>query len=184
MNENGPSIEVRALAPADAEALLALRQRNRAYFAPSEPLRDDAWFTIERQRAAIMADAEACARGDALVFGVFADGRLVGRVALTGIVRGPFLNAYLSYAVDRDYVNRGIATLVVTEVVRRAWLQGLHRVQAAVSPHNLASKRVLRKAGFRREGLAKRYLRLDGEWADQELWAITVEDDPCAQNVE
>jgi [ribosomal protein S5]-alanine N-acetyltransferase len=184
VNENVPSIEVRALAPADAEALLALRQRNRAYFAPSEPLRDDAWFTIERQRAAIMADAEACARGDALVFGVFADGPLVGRVALTGIVRGPFLNAYLSYAVDRDYVNRGIATLAVTEVVRRAWLQGLHRVQAAVSPHNFASKRVLRKAGFRREGLAKRYLRLGGEWADQELWAITVEDDPCAQNVE
>ncbi len=50
-------------------------------------------------------------------------------------------------------------------------------MQAAVSPGNAASKRVVEKVGFRHEGLALRYLRLDGVWSDQELWAITVEDE-------
>ena len=64
------------------------------------------------------------------------------------------------------------------QAIALAWADGLHRVQAAVSPDNAGSQRVLEKAGFRREGLAERYLRLDGRWTDQELWAITVEDAP------
>jgi RimJ/RimL family protein N-acetyltransferase len=62
------------------------------------------------------------------------------------------------------------------QAIRSAWDIGLHRVQATVSPQNTASKRVLEKVGFRREGLALRYLQLAGRWSDQELWAITTED--------
>ena len=53
---------------------------------------------------------------------------------------------------------------------------GLHRVQAAVMPNNPASLRVLDKAGFRREGLAERYLQIAGVWADHVLFATTVEE--------
>ena len=52
----------------------------------------------------------------------------------------------------------------------------LHRVQANVRTTNEASRRVLQKAGFRREGLALRYLELDGAWVDHDLFAITAED--------
>jgi len=47
----------------------------------------------------------------------------------------------------------------------------------ALGPDNPASKRVLEKVGFRHEGLALRYLRLAGRWTDQELSAITAEDE-------
>ena len=53
----------------------------------------------------------------------------------------------------------------------------LHRVQANVRTTNEASKRVLVKTGFRREGLALRYLALDGAWVDHDLFAITTEDE-------
>ena len=173
-----PPIEVvlRALEPADAADLLELRLRNRRHFAATEPLRDDDWFTLERQRGEIGADIEAHAAGRSLAFGVFADGVLVGRLALTSIVRGAFRNAYLGYGIDAAHCGRGIGTAAVGQAVAIAWAAGLHRVQAAVSPDNAASQRVLAKVGFRREGLARRYLLLAGHWTDQELWAITTED--------
>ena len=172
-----PEIVLRALAPTDAAELLALRRRNRRHFQPSEPLRDADWFTLASQRREIEAEERARASGSSLSFGVFADGALVGRVALTSIVRGAFCNAYLGYAIDQAHAGRGIGTATVRQAVAIAWAAGLHRVQAAVSPGNVASQRVLEKAGFRREGLAKHYLRLAGRWTDQELWAITTEDE-------
>jgi ribosomal-protein-alanine N-acetyltransferase len=52
----------------------------------------------------------------------------------------------------------------------------LHRVEATVRPENAASRAVLAKAGFREEGLLKRYLDVDGAWRDHLLVAITIEE--------
>jgi ribosomal-protein-alanine N-acetyltransferase len=166
-------VALRVLEPCDAANLLELRVRNRQHFGPTEPLRQDDWFTVERQAAELETEAEARAAGRQLSFGVFLHDCLVGRVALTSIARGAFLNAYLGYGIDRAHAGRGIATEAVGQVVAIAWDHGLHRVQAAVSLDNPGSKRVLAKVGFRCEGLALRYLRLAGRWTDQELWAIT-----------
>jgi ribosomal-protein-alanine N-acetyltransferase len=53
---------------------------------------------------------------------------------------------------------------------------GLHRLEAACLPHNLASTRVLEKAGFRREGTARRYLKINGVWQDHDLFALLQDD--------
>ena len=52
----------------------------------------------------------------------------------------------------------------------------LHRLEATVRPENAASRAVLAKAGFREEGLLKRYLEVDGAWRDHLLVGITVEE--------
>ena len=49
---------------------------------------------------------------------------------------------------------------------------GLNRVEAACLPHNAASRRLLIKLGFREEGLARRYLCIDGRWQDHVTHAI------------
>jgi ribosomal-protein-alanine N-acetyltransferase len=167
---------LRALQPADVALLLDLELRNREYWRASGPLREDAWFTLDAQRHRLRGQARDRADRRGLAFGIFAAGTLAGRLALSSIVRGPFQNAYFGYAIDERHAGRGIGTAAVVQAVAVAWAEGLHRVQAPVSPANAASQRVLQKAGFRREGLALRYLRLDGRWTDQELWAITVED--------
>lgn len=43
-------------------------------------------------------------------------------------------------------------------------------------PRNIPSIRVLEKAGFRYEGLAPRYLKINSVWEDHNLYAATVED--------
>jgi ribosomal-protein-alanine N-acetyltransferase len=53
---------------------------------------------------------------------------------------------------------------------------GLHRIQVAVMPSNAASRRVVAKAGFREEGLALRYLEIDGRWEDHVLHAVTADE--------
>ena len=99
-------------------------------------------------------------------------------MTLSQIVRGPFDNTSLGYAIGRDFSGRGLATAAVAWAVEHAWGSfGLHRVQAAarcVSNH--ASHRVLEKNGFRREGTALNYLRIGGAWTDHHLFARTVED--------
>jgi len=85
VGDTTPEIVLRALEPADAAQLLALRLRNREYFQPTEPLRDDDWFTLESQRREIAAEARSRASGTSLCFGVFAGGELVGRAALTSL---------------------------------------------------------------------------------------------------
>ena len=53
---------------------------------------------------------------------------------------------------------------------------GLHRVEAACLPSNAASKALLARKGFREEGYARQYLRINGQWQDHVLFAILREE--------
>ena len=160
---------VRPATEADAEALLALRLANRAHFQIAEPRRPEVFFTLDQQHALLAAS-------DGMFLGAFAGAEMLGFARLSNVVLGAFDNAYLGYAVSAAHGGRGIGTLLVRHAVNLAWGRGLHRVQAAVRTDNPASMRVLEKVGFRREGLALRYLHLDGDWRDHVLHAITRED--------
>ena len=103
--------------------------------------------------------------------------RVIGRIALGGVMRGAFQNAHLGYWVDQQHQGRGLATEAVRATTTFAFsAEQLHRVQAAVMPRNGASLRVLEKAGYRREGFAERYLYIAGRWEDHVLYAITAEE--------
>ena len=52
----------------------------------------------------------------------------------------------------------------------------LHRLQIAIIPRNLASRRVVEKLDLREEGIALRYLEIGGVWEDHVRYAITVEE--------
>lgn len=103
--------------------------------------------------------------------------RLVGKIALTGIMRGAMYGAHLGYWVAADAQGKGFATEGIAAVVAFAFgAAGLHRVQAAIMPRNERSLRVIEKLGFRREGYAQRYLHIAGEWEDHVLFATTREE--------
>jgi ribosomal-protein-alanine N-acetyltransferase len=147
--------------------------RDRAFLDPWEPMRTDSFFTLEVQQRGI---SKLRAAEDLVDFGIVLAGteELVGRVQLSGISPEPFQNAHLGYFVAERHNGRGYATEAVRQAVDAAFgpLE-LHRVQAAVMPRNVASIRVLEKAGFREEGFAPRYLRIAGAWEDHKLYAVT-----------
>lgn len=163
----------------DAPALLELRSSNREFFEPWEPLQSPRHFTLEGQLHEIAQSMHDRAHDRRYVFLMTLGdtGEIVGRVALSNVARGAWQSATIGYYVARDHNGRGYATDGVRKALRFAFEDaGLHRVQGAVIRSNVASLRVLQKTGFRSEGVARRYLQINGEWRDHEVLAITRED--------
>ena len=52
----------------------------------------------------------------------------------------------------------------------------MHRVEISIIPRNLPSRRVVEKLGIREEGIAERFLEIDGVWEDHMRYAITSEE--------
>jgi ribosomal-protein-alanine N-acetyltransferase len=172
-------IYIRCLERSDAEALCALRQRNREFFRPFEPLRPDSDFSLPAVKEHLEAAITQFEQGTSFSFGIFLreTDELIGRVNLSNIVRGAWQNATIGYFLDRQQNGKGYMTEAVKLAVGFSFRHaGLHRVQGAVMPRNQGSIRVLEKAGFRYEGLALRYLQINGVWEDHHIYAVTAEE--------
>ena len=105
------------------------------------------------------------------------DGQLAGVINLNEIVRGSFQSAYLGYYAFSPYEGQGHMSRGLHAVIREAFIvHRLHRLEANIQPHNVASRRLVRRLGFRREGLSPKYLKVGGRWRDHERWALTRED--------
>jgi ribosomal-protein-alanine N-acetyltransferase len=75
--------------------------------------------------------------------------------------------------LDKDHNGKGYTTQAVKLIVKHAFEElKLHRIEAGVMPHNIGSIRVLEKAGFHKEGLARKNVKINGKWEDHEVLAI------------
>jgi ribosomal-protein-alanine N-acetyltransferase len=156
---------------ADVEDLGAYWERNRAHLSPTQPLRDDSFWTVDGQRQRLERASHDIAVGRMIPFLVREDGVLVAEVTLSDLTRGAFCSSHLGYSVDGERLRRGIASWAVEAVVGMAFTDlGLHRLQAAAMVDNVASQRVLQRCGFDRIGVAAGYLAIAGRWADHVLW--------------
>ena len=102
---------------------------------------------------------------------------LVGVVNLDEIVRGCFMSAYLGYYAFVPLAGRGLMRKGLSLIVTHAFTtMKLHRLEANIQPGNTRSRALVKKLGFRREGISPRYLKINGRWRDHERWAILAED--------
>ena len=110
-------------------------------------------------------------------FGVFVDGNFAGEINLSSVQRGPFQSAYVGYWIDEKLAGNGYTPEAVVVLCRCVFDElHLHRVQIAIIPRNTASRRVVEKLNIREEGVALRYLEINGEWEDHVRYAITSEE--------
>jgi len=106
-----------------------------------------------------------------------ADGAIMGQVSLGNIVRGLFQSAYTGYYLARRFTGQGYMTEALQLVLRHAFRDlRLHRVEANIQPENARSLALVRRCGFRREGVSPRMLKMGGRWRDHERWTILVDD--------
>ena len=137
--------ELQRLSADHAPAVLDFELANRAYFAASINDRGDEFYDQFAERHnAMLAEQEAgtCA------FYVLVDehGSVLGRFNLYDIQDG---TANLGYRVAEHVAGRGVATAAVRELSRLAAARhGLRTLKAATSHENVASQKVLAKAGF------------------------------------
>ena len=134
-------------APADAEAFAAYLQRGK---------------TNDHESLLV------CRREDGAIAGVYNVGQ---------IFYGHLCSAYLGYYAFEPFAGRGYMREGLPLVLRYAFGPlRLHRLEANIQPENAPSIRLVAGAGFRREGLSPRYLKIAGRWRDHERWAILAEE--------
>jgi ribosomal-protein-alanine N-acetyltransferase len=173
-------LTLRAPCAGDLDAYALAYEASRPLWKPSLPTIDD---SAAASFARILERHEIGMRqGTQLrLLGFLADGRLAVILALSEIVRGALEGAYAGWRTSAPLTGKGLATEGVTALLDLAFAPsprglGLHRVQANIMPGNIASIRVAEKTGFRKEGLAQRYLLIDGKWQDHLMFAKVVDE--------
>jgi ribosomal-protein-alanine N-acetyltransferase len=159
----------------DYPAWAELRAASREFLTPWEPL----WANDELSRASFRRRVRHYLRdlredvGYALFVFAAQSGSLVGGLTLCNVRRGVTQSCTLGYWVGAKYAQHGYMTAAVSAVIPFVFDSlELHRLEAACLPTNTASIRLLEKTGFMREGLARRYLRINGVWQDHLLYAL------------
>ncbi len=161
---------LRASTPAQAGAVLDYFVRNRIFLKEWEAARNDAFFTVEAQQRQLQDDLRRQEAGDLLRLWICKKsdaGKIIGSVAFDHIVRGAFLSCHLGYRLDEKETSRGYASEAIQRGIAIMFGEyRLHRIEANVMPRNRRSLRVLEKLGFYQEGLARKYLKINGRWED------------------
>jgi len=177
----GRRLLLRPLVASDFPSWQEVRRRNADWLTKWEAQRQPGQPDVVEDREAFAVRCSARQRerqlGTAYGFGIFVDGDLAGEINLTAIQRGPFQSSYVGYWIDEKHAGNGYMPESVVVLCRFAFdeLQ-LHRVQIAIIPRNQASRRVVEKLGIRDEGIAVRYLEINGVWEDHVRYAITSEE--------
>jgi len=161
--------------PGDAAAIARMNREERAFHAPTSPVRPAEFFEEDhwREKAGALEEERKAGRGLAL-FLFLHEAPLfpVGHAGLSNIVRSAFHAAHLGYSLREAYQGKGLMTEALEAVVRHAFgPMNLHRLMANHMPDNVRSARVLERLGFEREGKARAYLNIAGRWEDHILTA-------------
>jgi len=84
------------------------------------------------------------------------------------------LTGEMGYYIAEEYWNKGITTEAVRQMCNHVFSNtDIVRIFAETYMHNIASSRVLEKAGFEREGILKQNAIKNGEISDMKLYAMT-----------
>lgn len=172
-------ISLRLLTTLDAEPYLNMIRVTRVPYQAVEPIRDDEFYTLDAQTRRLADRMNAAEQGTGYQFGIFSlgDDALIGQVSLNNVVHGVANYADLGYFIHPDYQGSGRMTAAVKLAVAYAFRAlKLNRVQAAILPSNMGSQRVLEKNGFQAEGIARKYLKINGKYQDHRIYAIVAED--------
>jgi [ribosomal protein S5]-alanine N-acetyltransferase len=164
-------VSVRLIHPGDAETLSRLEIENRDHLLAGGPIRSDEYVSVAGQQEIIARMLETHRSGTCVPFVIEADGELVGRITLNGIVRGALQSASVGYWVAESAGGRGLASRALGLTIEHAFGQlRLHRLQAETTLTNEASSRILIRAGFEQYGVARDYLCIGGRWRDHRMF--------------
>lgn len=159
----------------DAADLADMYTRNRSFFEQFSPSSSDVFFTeegqlqrIRKSRADRLED-----RRYSFVICRTEDDLIIGSVDLSFVARGALQSCMIGYSLDQEHNGKGYMTEAVKQVVAHAFDDlKFHRIVGEASPRNPGSIRVLEKAGFHKEGIARSNLKVNGRWEDHQVLAI------------
>lgn len=177
----GRRVMLRPLASSDFSDWQEVRRRNVEWLTRWEPARSAQAPDPVNDRQAFAARCGARDRerqlGTGFGFGIFVTGDFAGEININNVVRGAFQSAHVGYWIDEKHAGNAYMSEALVVLFRHVFEQiGLHRLQISIIPRNTNSHRVVEKLGLRNEGLAERYLEINGVWEDHLRYALTIEE--------
>ena len=175
----GNGLHLRLPAAGDYAEWAELRARSRGFLSRWEPAwaPDELTRTAYRRRLRQYQKEWREEQGYAFFLCRANDQRLLGGLSLSNVRRGVTQACTLGYWMGAPFAGQGYMSEAVRTVIpfvfEHLWL---HRLEAACLPGNEASMRVLERNSFRQEGLARRYLKIDGVWQDHCLYGLVSDD--------
>ncbi|MGR8010109.1 GNAT family N-acetyltransferase [Streptomyces hypolithicus] len=167
--------ELRPLEPWQAEEFLAHVDRGREFIGQHNAL-PDIVTDLGSSGAFLQAYAEKAASDAGRLYGIRADGRLVGAVLFRkmDVEQGAAeAGCWLEpVAVGRGLVTRAARVIIDWAVEER----GIHRVEWWVSSANEPSIAVARRLGMTKDGVLRESYLYRGKRHDEEIWSVLAPD--------
>lgn len=172
---------LRPLAANDFRSWSEVRRRNEEWLTVWEPSRPAHQSDPATDRGAFTSRCQQRDRdraaGSAYQFGLFVDQQVAGEVNLNNVIRGAMQSGTIGYWIDQRHAGHSYVAEAVVVVLQFAFEQVmLHRVEICIVPRNARSRRIMEKLAIREEGLAQRYLEINGTWEDHIRYGMTVEE--------
>jgi ribosomal-protein-alanine N-acetyltransferase len=175
----GGGVTLRVPQSGDYAEWAALREISRAFLVPWEPVWPADDLTRSAFRRRLRRYAEDLRSDLAYAFLIFRseDNAMVGGLTLANIRRGVAQAGSIGYWIGAPFARHGYMTAAMRALIPFCFgTLRLHRLEAACIPTNKASIALLEKTGFLREGYARAYLCINGNWQDHLLYARLKED--------
>lgn len=165
-----------------SEKVLDYYLRNKDFLEEWEPIKSVEFYTLDYQRDLIKKDLINIESGNQLRLWIlkkdgYEQDKIIGSVAFSNIIRGAFLSCHLGYKLDKDEINKGYVSEAIKKGIEIMFKDyKLHRIEANIMPKNKASLKVVEKLGFYNEGVAYKYLKINGKWEDH-IHMVLLNDD-------
>lgn len=172
-------LDCRLVCDHDSEALLKYFAVNRNHFKKWEPTKPDSFYRgkvwneyfrkiLSEQESGCLAVFVAVDRNQNII---------AAHCSLSQIFHGAFKSCYMGVGVAASHQGAGVGYELCSTAIEYAFHSlGLNRVMANYMPHNNRSAKLIQKLGFKREGFAKRYLKINGAWEDHVLNSLVNPD--------
>lgn len=170
------NFKVEDFSAVDPKGLAAYHKKNFHHLARSMPLKNDEFFTDQYWKGQQSRYVEARDAGTECRWILADNGKVFGTIVFDQIIKGPLQACCLGYGIDKDYEGLGLMKkalkLSISALIKE---HDLNRIMANYEPSNIRSGNLLKSLGFEREGYARKYLRLNGEWKDHILTSLIMD---------
>lgn len=150
--------------------------RNIDFFSDFEPLRNKEFYTEDFQKIQLKSDLKFIQDRLMLKLWIFKKedlNKIIGEITFYNIVPFAFLSCHVGYKLDKDETNKGYMTEALKKGIEIMFNEyGMHRIEAYILEENKSSLNLCKRLNFINEGVAHKFLEVNGEWKDHIRMAL------------
>ena len=168
--------EISLIEFSDVENIVDFYRENENHLERWDPKKPEGFFTKEYWSKRVLSAQNEWLEKTSLrlVIKLLESQKIIGFMTFSSIERGPFEACRLGYKIHHEIEGKGYMSESLRVAIRFIFEElNLHRIEANYIADNKRSGKLLERLGFVKEGIAKKYLLINGTWQDHILTSLT-----------